>query len=352
MASTPEGAAYTEQQRQQQQAVRAAFLVEFLALWPLLDPARLDETGAAWVGAVMPVLARFREASARVATNYFLNYRAAELGTIIPTPAPSGSVVPQPVRLSTPSPPPAPRATVPADVKAARAVLREGARAEHRIATEQHRAARPATHRDNAPRDARHVAREVRRATLHLDESAFTPREPRKTVIDIPELDTGKADRAAKVSLIVTGPVNQKAKIARGKSPEQANREALAEASGAASRHVLTGGRQSLLTLVEGDMQALGWARVTDGDPCAFCAMLASRGPVYRTEVSAGFQAHDHCACTAEPVYSRQAPWPGRGAEFRRLYRQATQGYSGRDAINAFRRAYERQQRDRAGQVA
>lgn len=30
-----------------------------------------------------------------------------------------------------------------------------------------------------------------------------------------------------------------------------------------------------------------GWRRITDGDPCAFCAMLASRGPAYRTEASA-----------------------------------------------------------------
>ena len=145
----------------------------------------------------------------------------------------------------------------------------------------------------------------------------------------------------------MTGPVAQKSKIARGKPAEQARNESLVQASGAATRHVLTGGRQSLLTLIEGDVQALGWARVTDGDPCAFCAMLSSRGIVYKSEASAGFKAHDHCACTAEPAYSRSAPLPGRGSEFQRLWNENIRGrYSGAEARNAWRRLYEQRQRD------
>jgi hypothetical protein len=81
--------------------------------------------------------------------------------------------------------------------------------------------------------------------------------------------------------------------------------------------------------------------------------MLASRGPIYRSEQTATFEAHDSCACTVEPVYSRSTLWPGRAAEFRRLYREVTTGTTGQDSINAFRRAYERQQRQRSGtQVA
>ncbi|MDN5931872.1 MAG: hypothetical protein L0I24_12555 [Pseudonocardia sp.] len=190
---------------------------------------------------------------------------------------------------------------------------------------------------------------------FEFDESVFSPRieGERRTRIEIPDIDWGPSDRAARVSLTVTGPVGQKSKAARGKPLQVARDESFVEASGAATRHVLTGGRQSLLTLVEGDMKAIGWIRVTDGDPCAWCALLAGRGPVYRSEQTASFSAHDACACSAEPVYSRDTLWPGRAAEFRRLYREVTAGTSGRDSINAFRRAYERQQREkRESQVA
>lgn len=55
------------------------------------------------------------------------------------------------------------------------------------------------------------------------------------------------------------------------------------------------------------------WRRVTDGDPCAFCAMLASRGPVYmESTVTASKYAlryHKGCGCTAEPWYGRWEDW-------------------------------------------
>jgi hypothetical protein len=53
---------------------------------------------------------------------------------------------------------------------------------------------------------------------------------------------------------------------------------------------------------------ATRWRRVTDGSPCGFCAMLASRGPVYRSQESAeGY--HAHCGCTAEPFDGDPAEW-------------------------------------------
>lgn len=62
----------------------------------------------------------------------------------------------------------------------------------------------------------------------------------------------------------------------------------------------------------------LGWARVLAGETnCAFCAMLASRGPVYKSGVTAGFEAHDGCDCSATLVVKNQ-PWEGE-AEWRAL---------------------------------
>lgn len=302
-----------------QQQVRDDFLVEFLAMWALLDSTRLDVTGPGWVEAVMPLIRRYRLRSAQVSADYFERFSAVE--------APAG---PAPGRVE---PPPRGRPAAPSPTRPTPA-RRQPARTPEPVRTS--RVDTPQV----APRD--------RRVRFDFDESVFSPRieGERRTRIEIPDIDWAPSDRAAQVSLTVTGPVGQKSKAARGKPLQRARDESFVEASGAATRHVLTGGRQSLLTLVEGDMKAIGWIRVTDGDPCAWCAMLASRGPVYRTEQSAGFSAHDACACQAEPVYSRDTLWPGRAAEFRRLYREVTTGTTGRDSINAFRRAYEQLQRE------
>lgn len=334
MASTPEGRRLTEQHRQEQQRIRAQFLIEFLALWPLLDPTRLDETSPGWIRAVMAVIRLFRERSAEASAVYFLNFRAFE------APQPARIATPQlalPPGVARPTAPPAgsPRPSAPSPTR------RQPARVPEPIRRQSRPAPEVIPDVPNSP-----VFR------FDLDNRVFDPAPRRQVTVHIPNIDWGPSDRAARVSLEVTGPVNQKSKAKRGKPLKVAQAESLAEASGAASRHVLTGGRQSLLTLLQDDPQVVAWIRVTDGDPCAFCALLASRGPVFKSKTTAGFKAHDHCACTAEPVYSRQAPWAGRAAEFRRLYVQSTSGHSGTDAINAFRRAYEAQQRDARRQGA
>lgn len=337
MAATPEGRRLTEQQRKAQQQVRAQFLIEFLALWPLLDPVRLDDTSPGWVQAVLRVIQLFRRRSAEVAAQYYVDFRAVELPPVaLPDIELPRLELPPGVERPTPGPPAA------------------------RTPTPSRRLTQPRRNRQSTPLELPPRHRNVLipdepspTFRIDIDESAFGPTPRRSTVINIPDIDWTPSDRAAVVSLHVTGPVNQKSKAARGKPLEVAQKESFVDAAGAASRHVLTGGRKSLLTLLQDDAQALAWARVTDGDPCSFCALLSSRGPVYKSKQTADFQAHDACACTAEPVYSRQAPWPGRSAEFLRLYRASTQGMSGKDALNGFRRAYERQQREQGGvQVA
>jgi hypothetical protein len=62
-------------------------------------------------------------------------------------------------------------------------------------------------------------------------------------------------------------------------------------------------GRETTIQAVKTDRQARAWARETRGDCCYFCAMLASRGAVYRSEATAKFEAHDGCHCIAVPVF-------------------------------------------------
>jgi hypothetical protein len=139
-----------------------------------------------------------------------------------------------------------------------------------------------------------------------------------------------------------------------------------------AMKEVENGGRRSVLRPVEDpdfeDPVVQGWARVATGrETCGFCMMLVSRGPVYRTAVGAGLDTddttavdllaagdteamnklmkrwHEGCDCKVVPVFDK-ANWPGRDAYLRarRIWNNATKGYGGKDAINAFRRAIEK----------
>jgi len=93
------------------------------------------------------------------------------------------------------------------------------------------------------------------------------------------------------------------------------------------------------------------YLRVTDADPCYFCAMLASRGPVYDEDSfddsnprffgPGDYKVHDHCNCTLEPLYYSDAKAAGRAEEFEALWRTSGATKSGREAIREFRRAYE-----------
>lgn len=140
------------------------------------------------------------------------------------------------------------------------------------------------------------------------------------------------------IGLRVTGPFTAKHLIAARDA--QAATKTFARLSGALSRLVATGGRETLRRSVEADPQAVGWARVTSGRACAFCRLLASRGAVYKRS-TVRFRAHDHCGCTSEPRYRDDAPLPPNAQRDLDLYREVSAGLSGKDAIAAFRQAVE-----------
>lgn len=133
--------------------------------------------------------------------------------------------------------------------------------------------------------------------------------EYRRAEIDAPATvvlgtPTGTAD-----ALRIAGPVRVKQLIGTGMEPDEAYAAALTKYAGIVQRQTLMGGRLTIARTTGRDRRAIGWRRVTDGNPCAFCAMLASRGPVYRDAASsAGLQYHAHCGCTAEPMYSEWEP--------------------------------------------
>lgn len=143
---------------------------------------------------------------------------------------------------------------------------------------------------------------------------------------------------AVTTSMLVTGPAALRANLAKKVPLERAMSTAAARSARSAMRHVLAGGRETIDQTVANDSRALGWARATSAKACHFCAMLASRGPVY-SEATVGFHAHDGCSCSAEPVYRRDADWPAGSRRYRDLWNEATTGQSGADAQLAFRQA-------------
>ena len=114
--------------------------------------------------------------------------------------------------------------------------------------------------------------------------------------------------------MLVGGPYSVKNFIKEGATPDQALSKGFTKFSGLVSRQVLSGGRMLIDRTAARDRQAIGWRRVTDGNPCTFCAMLATRGPVYRSREKAsviagsGLRYHPHCGCTAELVYGEWVP--------------------------------------------
>ena len=138
-------------------------------------------------------------------------------------------------------------------------------------------------------------------------------------VAEIPSMDLARMT----LDLQVNGPVKVKAALTRGEQLERGLLVAQAATLGVAKRLILEAPRQRLISLSENDKTARGWARVSDGSPCAFCAMLVSRGPVY-SEGGGYFQAHNGCGCSLRPVFrgDKTGGWSPQAREYQKLWRE------------------------------
>ncbi|SHT11530.1 Uncharacterised protein [Mycobacteroides abscessus subsp. abscessus] len=138
-------------------------------------------------------------------------------------------------------------------------------------------------------------------------------------------------------SLVING--NYEIKASMPGPQEDLMYSGLSNSSGAAIRQAMNGGRNVTGNVVYADRKIIGYARVTDGNPCWFCALLASRGAVFRKssfkggranpwngsltkgdqdfiapkdgpELPEGFsnvaKVHNHCRCQLRPVYARE----------------------------------------------
>lgn len=92
--------------------------------------------------------------------------------------------------------------------------------------------------------------------------------------------------------------------------------KALSRLSGGLQRIVANADRDTIALNAERDPADARWARHASANACAFCALMATRDAVYRSEQSAlrvtearsgkqklGEKYHDHCRCIAVPEW-------------------------------------------------
>lgn len=178
---------------------------------------------------------------------------------------------------------------------------------------------------------------------------------------------TGQIDDGVRKSLLTVGPYDFTNKMrdirTLDKVSPQQEKALLVEAkalttkkvASAVVRHVQAGGRQTIHRNAELDRVALGWVRVTRATPCAFCAMLASRGLRYRAFSEESFLAsdsqftgdgdakvHDNCGCSLKPVYATNDPLVDKTKVFDEMWRRwGAGGMSTIDPALRFRRGYD-----------
>ena len=124
------------------------------------------------------------------------------------------------------------------------------------------------------------------------------------------------AEEEAANALDQLGIENMLSKLEEAKKAEEAEkadaaRKAAHEAAGrrqaaSASRITMNAARGLVYSLADTDARVIGWARYSpSGTPCGWCAMLISRGAVYKSAASAGAQDeyHDNCRCIAVPIF-------------------------------------------------
>lgn len=158
-------------------------------------------------------------------------------------------------------------------------------------------------------------------------------------------------------NLNATGIASYQRAIRAGQTPAQAVDTMAVNMAGSATRLAAEGGREAIRDATERDDDAIGWLRVTDGDACSWCLMLASRGAVYKSAETAGraksskfigpgeFKWHDFCGCTGVPIFDPDDPRLDRADELYAEWQRVTQGKSGKAAVNVWRRHWDQRRR-------
>ncbi|AUG87193.1 head maturation protease [Streptomyces phage Omar] len=335
--------------------IGAATVTEALALWEDVPVTARASTASSWLRRAITLVMGRRRQSRDLARAYYRLVRALR----------TGSTVADPYH-------PEPRYVTVTDLREEFNALVRGAERPQEGRTD----GAPAQPSDSASSAATGQAGEADEAVLTDPDAEHEAELDRILVEEIEGLREAEeriereAEQELRTVLEALGPNNLQKKVdkidgARSADEvdplrEEAKRQAGAQQAAAAERVAMNGGRSTVWNHMQRDRRVLGYIRLSrSGTPCGWCAMLISRGPVYRSQNSAEFadgdKYHDNCHCYAEPVYTREQYASSANYELNRRYEElwpkVTRGLSGKAAVSAWRR-FIRQEQKAAAQEA
>lgn len=135
---------------------------------------------------------------------------------------------------------------------------------------------------------------------------------------------------------------------------EKQNQDSGSHAAGRVDRYGINAGRDVINFAIQQDRKVKLVARGLGPNPCSFCAMLASRGFVYKDKSAAGTpdgddtikKYHDNCHCYPIVRWVDASQLPAANQWLQDQWATVTSGYSGLDARNAWRRWFNKTGRD------
>lgn len=199
---------------------------------------------------------------------------------------------------------------------------------------------------------------------ISVDEFEWPEDEPWQSIEEIfaEELQAAARKRAAKLERIrVSEELTAKEAFSQAQTVHDA---AGSDNAGTVDKAGIDAGRELLDRVSSGDSRVMMWARITGSNPCAFCAMLASRGFVYlsRQRASLGGRSkgkeldsyHPNCHCQFIMRWADidDPTAPARTAHYMQLWKDEMRG--GRkverrgtkdDTLNHWRRLIAKERR-------
>lgn len=319
-------------------AIGADTTVEALALWKRTSPTQSATAVTGWLRKAIQLVLFRRRQSRDLGLAYYRLVRALRTGRTVADPR---KPEPQYVTLST--------LRREFEALASGATVNAGTRSDDAGATTPGDTERPSERRtalSTEGGDDRILVEEIER----LEELERQNDEAALEALNRALEALGPESRAKKYADIDPDtPVAEADELRR-----EADEKAGARQAATAAREAMNGARGEIFTLSARDKKAVGYIRLSrTGTPCGWCAMLISRGPVYKSKQSAEYKDgdlyHDNCKCYAEPVFSfEQYEQSGRYAlnrEYAKLWPKVTRGLSGKAALSAWRRFIREQKK-------
>jgi hypothetical protein len=132
--------------------------------------------------------------------------------------------------------------------------------------------------------------------------------------------------------------------------------------AGKVDKYGISAGRDAINDAIQHDGRVEMFARKCGPNPCYFCAMLASRGFVYKkstgsttsrdTTVAGNYvggdirKFHDNCHCTLISRWELQSKLPEQNQFYKDLWLDVTKGLGGKAAMSKWRSEINRMRRD------